>query len=432
VIKFGTDGIRGVANRAPITPETGVLVGRVAARYAAEHTGGRRVLVVRDSRPSGPMLEAAVAAGVLSGGGECRIAGVLPTSAAGTAVAGGLADVAVMITASHNPWTDNGFKILIAGGRKPSDHETALLESMLVDPGSGAECGATRAMRNQVAAMWRSALSVAVGDLSSLAGKRIVIDLAHGAATAAAEWLPQLVPGVELIATGNGRINENVGSEHPLHLAGTVGRRNAWAGFAVDGDGDRCKLVTERGDVVDGDALAWLLASRLGASRLAVTVLSSGALELSLPNVEVMRTAVGDRHLSVAISERGADLGCEESGHVVFRDGLVLGDGLVTGLRALAAAASTGSSLSEALAGYTPIPRRLTKVTVSRTPPLEELGPLQELRASLLPSLGRGGRIFLRYSGTEPVLRLLVEGDSDVRVRDASSRLQRVVEALLA
>ena len=190
--------------------------------------------------------------------------------------------------------------------------------------------------------MWKSAVIAAIGDLSALSNKRIVIDLANGASTAAADWLPQLLPNVELIGTLNGRINENVGSENPMHLAGTIGRRNAWAGFAVDGDGDRCKLVTERGDPVDGDALAWLLASRLGIERLAVTVLSSGALELSLPGVEVIRTAVGDRHLGTAIAEHGAQLGCEESGHVLFKDGLVLGDGLVTGLRALAAAAATG------------------------------------------------------------------------------------------
>lgn len=427
-VQFGTDGIRGVAGESPVTVGVAVALGRAVV----EVFGAARVAIARDTRPSGADLAVGVAQGVAAAGAGPAYLATLPTSALAVALARDLADVGVMITASHNPAPDNGFKVLGPGGRKLTDAEnTAIEDAVARRLGAAGDAFAPVADEHAAGlAAYEAALNAAIGDTSALRGRRIAVDLAAGAATAAVGWLGRL--GCELHLLGvDGVINDGVGSEHPERLAAVVTERGLDAGLAVDGDGDRCLLIDERGQRVAGDTLAWLLTVGAGADRLAVTVMSSTALEAALPGVRIVRTHVGDRHLAEAIARGEATLGVEESGHVVFSDALPTGDGLVTGLRALMAAWRRAPRLSEALS-FAPFPRRLTKVRVPQRRPLNEVSALQAVFHEAERSLGAHGRVFVRYSGTEPVLRLLVEGPDEAAVVAASERITSAARELLA
>lgn len=434
-IEFGTDGIRGRAGRAPISPEVGVAVGRAAARLAREN-GGRRVLVARDTRPSGEMLEAAVTAGVAGEGLDCLLAGVLPTSGVSVALHTGLADAGVMITASHNPVGDNGFKVFGRGGAKLDDAGVAQVEAWVAEVAGtlGAptdEVGDVAVAQEEAWDAWEAAVQGAVGSPHAFAGRRVAIDLANGALAPAAPWLLRTFPADWIvIGGGTGTINDGVGSEHLDALQRAVSVHGCDIGIAVDGDGDRCRIVDERGHAVPGDAVAWLLARAGGVSGLAVTVMSNGALEPSLPGVRIVRTPVGDRHLREAMIAHDLPLGSEESGHVLFGD-FPAGDGLVTGLRVAALALAAGSA-SDAFSGFAPLPRRLGKVAVSRRPPLESLAPLMRAKQEGEARLGPHGRVFLRYSGTEDYLRLLIEGAEQSVVDDVIEEVRRAALEVLS
>lgn len=420
---FGTDGIRGRAGTPPITAIMGVAVGRAAARLA----DGEPVVVARDTRASGPMLEAAVVAGAASLGVEARVAGVLPTSGLTAALRAGLGGAGVMLTASHNPDRDNGFKLLGRGGEKLDDATAGRVEAWLAEPGQGGPVGAVRSVGPLCAQVYGEALQAALYDLAPLRDLRIAVDLANGAATAAVPILESL--GLHLVLTGDrhGPVNDGCGSESLGHLGKVVRRRRCAAGIAVDGDADRCRLVDHTGHPVPGDAVAWLFARGLELPRLAVTVMSSGALEASLPNVDILRTPVGDRHLLAALrSDPSVRVGSEESGHVVFADGLPTGDGLLTGLRALVLAFSRAPTLQEAVASFPRFPRALTKVPVRSRLPLDDIPTLTQARDAGAAHLGDGGRVFLRYSGTEDVLRVLVEGVDADAVQTVSAEVTRI------
>jgi phosphoglucosamine mutase len=403
-ISFGTDGIRGPAGQFPIVPEVARRVGQAAARL------GRQVVIGRDPRPSGTELARAVAAGVIDGGSVPRNAGIVPTAALQVAIDDRLGDAGVMITASHNPEADNGFKLLEAGGRKLGDDAAAQIESWLAESGLPERIGLVEDVTDEVRDGWSARIARAAGDLSPLAGRRIAIDCANGALAAVRDRLGDLVPADVVWLGTEGAINDGVGSEHLGHLSDRVRALACQAGIAVDGDADRCRIVDEQGREVPGDAVTWRLTVDSGARGIAVTVMSNGGLEQQLPVVRVVRTPVGDRFLREAMDRDRLDLGAEESGHVLFADHPG-GDGLLCGLRALAAAFRAAPVLSEAFAPFVPLPRRLTKLAVRSRPPLEELVTVQRARQVGLERLGPFGRVFLRYSGTEPVLRILVEGE---------------------
>jgi phosphoglucosamine mutase len=429
-MRFGTDGIRGPAGLTPIDADGAEAVGRAALAWARE-AGLDRVVIARDTRPSGPELVAAVCAGVIGAGGTAVDAGVLPSAGLATAVAAELGGAGVMVTASHNPAADNGFKVIGPGGYKPDDARTAWLEARLLEVPTAVAPGERVDGSEAALAAYQAAFARAAGPLSALQGRRVLVDLAHGAATATA---PDLAASLGVDATfrarGDGTINDGVGSEHVDGLAAEVVAGGFAAGIAVDGDADRCVLVDEAGQVVDGDALAWLLARAAGAERVAVTVMSTAALEASLPGATVQRTPVGDRHLSLAIRDDGCELGAESSGHVLFDDGLPGGDGLLTGLRGLAAAWSVADGVRAAVAPFVPFPRALTKVRVQRRPPIADTPAIAEVVLQGESVLGEG-RVFLRYSGTEPVLRVLVEGRDADRVAEVSATVTaRMAEVL--
>lgn len=424
-VEFGTDGIRGRAGELPCTEEVGRALGAAIVRVL----GASRVLIARDPRPSGPMLARAVADGVRAAGGEPFDGGMIPTSGLAAALEAGFADAGAMITASHNPVEDNGFKVLDGRGRKLTDAQNAAIEAALAVGSVPASPVAPESLERLVHFNYERALSQAVGRVPSLENKRIAIDLANGAASAVPQWLASL--GFEVVRVdGGGAVNDGVGSEHPERACEVVVSGSCDAGLLVDGDGDRCRLVDERGVVVDGDALAWLLATARGAKSMAVTIMSTTGLEAALPDVKITRTPVGDRHLSEAIERGLAEFGVEESGHVVFSDALPTGDGLVTGLRALALAFSRAPTLSAAIP-FTPFPRRLTKVRVRQRPAIDSVPALVHGQREGEQSLGEFGRVFLRYSGTEPVLRILVEGQDSATVNAVSEHMTELATEAL-
>lgn len=426
-MKFGTDGVRGRAGMWPIDGAGARAVGTAAARWARQ-VGEGRVCVGHDTRPGGAALAMEVAQGAVRGGGAAALAGVVPTAALQAALAAGVADVGVMVTASHNPAEDNGFKVLGPGGRKPDDAETAHLEALLSEPGGG--CGGSVGAAS--ASVWAAYEVMLERALRGAVGlrRRVVVDLANGAAVASREVLSRLLPelGWTWLAAGDGVINDGCGSEHPERLAAAVRAGGFDAGLAVDGDADRCLLVDERGEVVPGDALLGVLAASMRVERLVVTVMSSTALEAALPGVEVVRTGVGDRLVAEAMRAHSAPLGGEESGHVLFADALPGGDGLLTGLRALAAAWGRAPRLSDAVAPFLPYPRRLTKVRSAVRRDIE--AEVAEVVAQATARLGTG-RVFIRWSGTEPVLRVLVEGPDVGVVEEESGRVTGVCEGVL-
>ncbi len=424
-VEFGTDGIRGHAGESPCTAEVGRALGAAIVRVL----GASRVLIARDPRPSGPVLARAVADGVRFAGGEPFDGGMVPTSGLAAALEAGFADAGVMITASHNPVDDNGFKVLDGRGRKLTDAQNSAIEAALQVGGVQPSPIEPESLERLVHFNYERALSQAVGRVPSLEDKRIAVDLANGASSAVLQWIGSL--GFEIVRVdGGGAVNDGVGSEHPERACEVVVAASCHAGLLVDGDGDRCRLIDERGAVVDGDALAWLLATATGAKTMAVTIMSTTGLEAALPDVRITRTPVGDRHLSEVIARGDAEFGVEESGHAVFANALPTGDGLVTGLRALALAFSRADTLSEAIP-FSPFPRRLTKVRVGRRPPVDEVAALVLGKQVGEEALGAYGRVFLRYSGTEPVLRILVEGQDAGIVNAVSERMTELATEAL-
>jgi phosphoglucosamine mutase len=358
---------------------------------------------------------------------------MLPTSALGAGLANDLADVGVMVTASHNPYLDNGFKVLVSGGRKLTEDETAQFETWLSEPPADGPMGTLIDVHQATRLAYYTALSDALPRRNRLAGRRIAVDLANGAGRASRDWLEAQVP-VEWVFVGDdpdGLPNDGVGSEHPEALARAVVEHRCDAGIALDGDADRCRLVDEKGQTVPGDAIPWLLTRALGHSSLAVTVMSNGALELALSGTRIVRTPVGDRHLAYVMAEQGIPLGAEESGHVLFADGLPGGDGLVTGLRTLGLALQVGG-LSDIVGRFDLLPSRKAKVPITTKPPLDSLPDLQRAVKKAEDALGPGGRVFLRYSGTEPVLRILVEGQDVDEVERVTAEMEELVRTALS
>ncbi len=417
-VVFGTDGVRGVAGAWPIVPEVGWRLGSAVVGLSG---AGARVVVGHDTRPSGPALEEAVVHGVLAAGGVPIRAGTVPTAALQVALADGLADIGVMITASHNPAADNGFKVLLEGGRKPDDERAADLERRIAAAGPPpTPLGDPQLPPIALAVLtgWLVRIDAEVRQRPGTLGRRLVIDLANGSLAPHRATLEALVPGhVFWLGIGPGAINDGCGSEHPELLAATVRAIGADAGLAVDGDADRVRLVDGSGAEVPGDALTWLLARHQQVPAVAVTVMSTTALEAGLPGVRVVRTPVGDRHLRAAMERESIPLGAEESGHVLFADHPG-GDGLLAGLRVLEAAFASARTVADAVAPFRVFPRRLTKVTVAQRTPVAEVPAVQAAITRGEQLLGPAGRVFVRYSGTEPVLRLLVEGpDAEVVAR---------------
>lgn len=444
-LAFGTDGVRGVAN-SELSPELVLAMGRAAARIL-----GRDAFVVgRDTRISGPLLQAAFTAGLASEGADVIDLGVIPTpGVARVAARRGLP--AAVISASHNPFADNGVKLLGAGGvkldqdleRTVEEELTAVLTGTVGHHRLPAGESVGRVTTDPAAhGEYEQSLLATLGG-RRLDGLKVVLDCANGAASGFAPRLFEQF-GVEVIATAiepdGVNINAGCGSTHPEELRRQVVAHAADAGLAFDGDADRVLAVDAAGDLLDGDQLMAICALDLHARGLldgdtvAVTVLTNLGFRLAMERagVAVHETPVGDRHLSVAMETNGWVLGGEQSGHIIFRRLASTGDGMLTGLQVLDVARRTGRPLAELAAeAMTRLPQVMRNVRVSDLSRLGEAAPVWDAVARVETSLGGRGRVVLRASGTEPLVRVMVEAPDHQMASEAADQLCAVVEAAL-
>jgi phosphoglucosamine mutase len=431
---FGTDGIRGVANEHPMTPEIAMRAGAAITWWASR--GGRpaRIVIGKDTRLSGYMFETALAAGVCAQGGRVMLTGPLPTPAIAHLVQSMRADAGVVISASHNPYSDNGIKVFGPDGFKLPDAAEAEIEALMEGPqlvtARKIDGGVGRAekiedARGRYVTFVKSTFPKAL----RLDGLRVVVDGAHGAAYKVAPLVFAEL-GADVTAIGvkpNGKnINERHGALHPENLAAEVLKRKAHLGIALDGDADRLIVVDERGTVVDGDAIMSICARRMqqeGTLRKATvvaTVMSNLGLERALRDIglSLVRTSVGDRYVVEAMREHGYNFGGEQSGHLIFLDHATTGDGLIAALQVVSALVLSERPLSELVAtAMTRVPQVLLNATLKVRKPLAELPRAQRAIRAAEAELGSGGRVLVRWSGTEPKLRVMVEGDDAARIQ---------------
>ncbi|MEY4488067.1 MAG: hypothetical protein RIQ79_575 [Verrucomicrobiota bacterium] len=434
---FGTDGVRGPYGGPVINESFAARLGQAAARWAG---GSGTVYIGRDTRASGASLASALAAGLAAGGMRPVLLGVTPTPAVARAVAASGVCLGAVVTASHNPASDNGIKFFARGGLKLSDADEALIEAQLpnVPVDHLAEGGRVWAEEDGTSAYVSSMGShLAAG---ALAGLTVVTDTANGATCATTpEVLRRLgATVIELAASPDGsNINAGVGSEHPEVLAAAVRQAGANLGVAHDGDGDRCVLCDETGAVLDGDELLVLLAlDALGRNQLAertlvVTVQSNLGVDAALQRAggRVERTDVGDRYVLARMRECGARLGGESSGHIINLDMSPTGDGLAAALGVLAVMKKSGRPLSELRSALAKFPQGQRNLKVKAKRPLQDCAALVAVQAVITREFGQRGRAMVRFSGTEPKLRLLAEGESEAVVRRALDRLEAAARA---
>ncbi|MGH3868773.1 MAG: phosphoglucosamine mutase [Pseudonocardiaceae bacterium] len=440
---FGTDGVRGLAN-SELTPELALALSGAAARVLAEQGLGHRPVAVvgRDPRASGEMLQAAVTAGLTSAGADVLQVGVLPTPAVAHLVAEFAADLGVMISASHNPMPDNGIKLFAAGGRKlpdaVEDEIAARVNGCDVERPTGARIGR---VRDVPGAAGRYVDHLLLATPQSLDGVHVVVDCAHGAASvvAAQAYRRAGAEVVALHAQPDGlNINDGCGSAYLDQLRDAVLARRAAIGIAHDGDADRCLAVDATGEVVDGDQIMAILAlamresGELVADTLVATVMSNLGLHLAMREhgVVVRTTPVGDRYVLEALAAGGFSLGGEQSGHVVLPGYATTGDGLLTALRLMARMVSSGRSLAELASVLTRLPQVLVNVAVADKTEVAAAPEVADAIAGAEAELGATGRVLLRPSGTEPLVRVMVEAPTQSMAQTIAQRIATVVAAV--
>ena len=438
---FGTDGIRGIANEHPMTPELALQLGRAVTFVAGRgKTHMPRILIGKDTRLSGYMLEQAIASGVCAMGGRVMLCGPMPTPAIAHLTVSMRADAGVVISASHNPYQDNGIKVFGADGFKRPDEaeleiakmmaDDALLGKRSIGPGIGRSERLEDARGRYVVFLKQTFPS----DLS-LDGMRVVVDAAHGAAYRVAPLVLQEL-GAQVTAIGvkpNGmNINREAGALFPENVRAEVIKRGAKIGIALDGDADRVIVVDEKGQLVDGDqVLAMCASSMVGDGTLrnktvVATVMSNLGLEhaLSRSGAKLLRTQVGDRYVVEAMRFGGHNLGGEQSGHLVFLDHASTGDGMLAALKVIALMLRAGKPLSElAERSMQRVPQVLESITLPSRRPLEDMRRLTVATAKIVKALGREGRVLVRWSGTEPKLRIMLEGPREDRIRSWAREL---------
>jgi len=443
---FGTDGVRGLANSV-VTAELCLDLSVAAAHVLGEagvFTGHRPLAVVgRDTRISGEFLEAAVVAGLLSAGVDVRLLGVLPTPGVAYLTDALGADLGVVLSASHNPMPDNGIKFLARGGVKLDDAIENAIEQRLREPWdrpTGAAVGRATVHDDAVVDYARHLVSTVDGSLS---GIKVVLDCAHGAASVAGP-LALREAGADVIAIcaepDGLNINDGCGSTHLEKLQAAVVEHGADAGFALDGDADRCLAVDERGDVVDGDqilavlALAMRDAGTLASDTVVATVMSNlGFVQAMRANdVGVRQTKVGDRYVLEAMKAFGYTLGGEQSGHVIMSGHATTGDGILTALQVLARMAQQGRSLRDLAGVVNRLPQVLVNVPDVDKARADEDAVLAAAVAEAEYELGDGGRVLLRPSGTEPLVRVMVEAGTSEHATAVAHRLADVVRRQLS
>jgi phosphoglucosamine mutase len=442
---FGTDGIRGTANRAPMDAATALRLGQAAGMYFNRGSHRHRVIIGKDTRLSGYMLEPALTAGFIGAGMDVVLVGPLPTPAIALLTRSLRADLGVMLSASHNPYEDNGIKLFGPDGLKLSDMQEIEIEALMGGDLTCALVGPSRLGRasrlEDAPGRYIEAVKSSFPRGLTLDGLRIVIDTANGAAYKVAPTVLWEL-GAEVVRIGDApdgfNINKGCGSTAPQRLAELVRERRADLGIAVDGDADRLVLIDEVGRVVDGDqilalvARSWAAEGRLQGQAVVATVMSNMGLErfLGSRGIGLLRAAVGDRYVGERMREAGCNLGGEQSGHMIMTDFGTTGDGLVAALQVLAVLVAEKRPASEALACFTPLPQRLVNIRFdgARESPLNHPAVAEAIETHRTRLAARG-RILIRASGTEPVIRVMAEAEEEGLVEETVAALAEAIRA---
>lgn len=440
---FGTDGVRGVANLDPMTSEMAMQLGRAAAHIFMRRAGRHQIVIGKDTRISGYMLESALMAGICSMGVDVLLVGPMPTPAIAFLTRSLRADAGVVISASHNPYQDNGIKFFSSDGFKLPDEVEARIEELIVSD----EISHLRPTADLIGKAYR--IDDAEGRYIEFAkrslpkdldfqGIKLVVDCANGAAYKVAPTvLRELGATVEVIGNkpDGMNINAGCGAVHAELLQESVRRCQADLGIALDGDADRAVFVCEQGTVIDGDHVMAALGldlhqnGLLARQTLVGTVMSNFGLELSMSKagVKLIRTPVGDRYLLERMLAEGYNFGGEQSGHFIFLDHNTTGDGLISALQMLSLVKRTKKPLSELARAMTAVPQVLVNVHVTKKPRLESIPDIDCAIRESEHRLNGCGRVLIRYSGTEPLLRIMVEGEQSILVKEVAEDLARVV-----
>ena len=445
---FGTDGVRGVANIEPMTTEVAMQLGRGLAYVLRQKNQRPRILIGKDTRLSGYMIENALASGICSMGADVLLVGPMPTPGIAFLTRSMRANAGVVISASHNPFQDNGIKIFAAAGFKLDDGLEAEIEELVLNdhyPGFQVTAKAVgKAFRlDDAAGRYIVRLKQSFPDALNLDGLKIGIDCAHGAAykiaPAVFEELGASVTAIGVKPTGH-NINKNCGSLYPERIASVVKNRGLDLGVALDGDADRAIFVDENGGVVDGDYILAICAKDLISRRalkkrtVVATVMSNLGLEkaLSRMGARLVRTQVGDRYVVEAMRQRKLNLGGEQSGHLIFLDHNTTGDGILSTLMLLSVMLRENRSLTDLTDVMETFPQLLLNLKVGRKTPLAELKELPQAIKQVEAELGDQGRVLVRYSGAEALLRIMVEAESDALVRRTAESLAHAAKAELS
>ena len=444
---FGTDGIRGLANHYPMSPDMALKLGQVIGMYFRRTHKKPRILIGKDTRRSGYMLEQALCSGILSSGVDVGFLGPLPTPGIAYLTRGMRACAGIVISASHNAFQDNGIKIFSADGFKlPDDVENELegmlkKESLFEDPPTGALLGRAKRIDDAIG-QYAVFLKEQFPKKLTLDGVRIVMDTANGAAYRVAPKVFEEL-GAELILRGaepNGlNINDACGALHPKKLRDEVYLYKADLGLAFDGDADRLIVVDEKANEVDGDKILAICANylkqnnKLAKNTLVATVMSNMGLEISMnrAGINLVRTKVGDRYVVEQMRANGYNLGGEQSGHLVFSDYQTTGDGILAGLMLMQIVRETGKTVSELSQCMEKLPQVLKNVKVKKKVPVVELPKLASHIKECEKTLGKKGRVLFRYSGTENLARIMIEGENSQQIEHMANDLAASTQSAL-
>ena len=440
---FGTDGVRGVANQDPMTSEMAMRIGRAAAHVFGDSSRRHRVVIGKDTRLSGYMIESALTSGLCSMGIDVLLVGPVPTPGIAFLTRSLRADAGVVISASHNPYEDNGIKFFGRDGFKLPDALEARMEELIfsgaIDAIRPTAAGIGKAVRiDDALGRYNEYVKSSLPRGMDLTGLRVVVDSANGAAYKIGPRI-LLELGADVISLydqPNGmNINQGCGSLHPEVISRAVIANRAHVGIAYDGDADRVILCDENGKVVDGDAVMAICAlhmirqGRLRHNTLVATVMSNLGLELALREAggRLVRAAVGDRYVMELMLEGGYNLGGEQSGHLIFLDHNTTGDGLITALQIVSIMKQDGKPLSALAACMRTYPQVLVNVKVKEKRDLASLPEIAQRIAGIEKTLEGAGRLLIRYSGTEPKLRIMLEGDDEAEIRRYAGELAELV-----
>ena len=437
---FGTDGIRGIANKYPMTPEVALRVGRAAGIFFRNQSRRSKILIGKDTRRSGYMIENALTSGLCSAGADVMLVGPMPTPAVAHLVKSFSADAGIVISASHNPAEYNGIKFFSREGLKLNDADEAKIEKLATGNQDTSEITGERigrAFRIDDAAGRYVEFAKASAQNISLKGLKIVLDCANGAAYKISPAIFSEL-GADVVVLNNQpngtNINKNCGALHPEGMIEAVRREGADVGIALDGDADRVIMCDENGELVDGDEIMCILAlrlkkeGRLKGNAIVATKMSNIGMETALrrQGIEVIRSEVGDRYVVDMLRAKNLNFGGEQSGHIIFLDASTTGDGTIAALQVLRVMQLEGEKLSKLKKCMKKAPQVLVNVEVREKKPIEKIPLLRKEIASAEKLLGEDGRVYVRYSGTESLMRIMVEGAREDEIKGIAERIAEI------